>query len=269
MISSCLCGIHLEGPFISPIDGARGAHDLKYIQSPNWQLIEEYQDASGGLIKLITLAPELEGSMGLIKKCRESGIRVAIGHSRAPCKIIEEAVLAGANLSTHLGNAVPLMLPRHPNLLWDQLANDELFASLIADGFHLGESFLKVVLKTKGEKAFLVSDSTMFCGMTAGEYQTHIGEEVILEPNGKLSLTHGNGLLAGASKNLMEGVQYVIDKNLKSLSEAWKMASIIPNTFADLYQQNDMVVFSLGMEGHIHVQKVFKEGLIVFEQKSS
>jgi len=265
LIASCIGGIHLEGPFISPLDGARGAHDLEYIQLPNWELVEEFQEASGGMIKMITLAPELDSALELIKKCRESGIRIAIGHSMTTQQEIKSAVDAGASLSTHLGNAVPLMLPRHPNILWDQLAEDSLYASLIADGFHLGESFLKVILKTKGEKAFLVSDSTMFCGMKAGEYSTHIGEQVILEPNGKLSLKHGNGLLAGASKSLMEGVQYLIDKNLKSLSDAWKMASIIPNTFADLEQRNDVVAFSMESGSQIKIQKVIKAGQIVFE----
>jgi glucosamine-6-phosphate deaminase len=268
LIASCIGGIHLEGPFISPKDGARGAHDLKYIQAPNWELIEEFQDASGGLIKLITLAPELKGAMDLIKKCRESGIQVAIGHTLASSEEISRAVVSGAGLSTHLGNAVPLVLPRHPNILWDQLAHDGLFASLIADGFHLGESFLKVVLKTKAEKAFLVSDSTMFCGMEAGEYSTHIGEQVILEPNGKLALKHGNGLLAGASKCLLEGVQYLIDKKLKSISDAWKMGSICPKTFADLDQNKDVVIFSLEEGCQIYVQKVIKEDEVVFEQKA-
>jgi glucosamine-6-phosphate deaminase len=264
LISSCLGGIHLEGPFISSIEGARGAHDQKHIQAPNWELIEEYQNASGGIIKLITLAPELEGAMDLIKKCSESGIKVAIGHTLASSGEISKAVDFGASLSTHLGNAVPLELPRHPNILWDQLAHDGLYSSLIADGFHLGESFLKVVLKAKGDKAFLVSDSTMFCGMEAGEYQTLIGEEVVLEPNGKLSLKHGNGLLAGASKNLMEGVQYLIDRNLKSLSEAWKMGSTIPASFMELDQNNDVVVFSLKGRGQIHLHRVVKDGIVVF-----
>lgn len=265
LIASCIGGIHLEGPFISQLDGARGAHDPKHIQLPNWELVEEFQEASGGMIKIITLAPELDGTIELIKKCRESGIRVAIGHSMATQHEIKNAVEAGASLSTHLGNAVPLMLPRHPNILWDQLAEDSLYASLIGDGFHLGESFLKVVLKTKGEKAFLVSDSTLFCGMKAGEYRTHIGEKVVLEPNGKLSLKHGNGLLAGASKSLMEGVQYLIDKNLKSLSDVWKMASTIPITFMDMDQQNDVVVFSMESGSQIQIQKVIKAGQIVFE----
>jgi glucosamine-6-phosphate deaminase len=268
LISSCIGGIHLEGPFISSINGARGAHNAKYIQSPNWELIEEVQEASGGMIKLITLAPELDGAIDLIKKCRESGIQVAIGHSLASSEDISKAVKAGARLSTHLGNAVPLTLPRHPNMLWDQLAEDELYASLIADGFHLGESFLKIVLRNKGEKAFLISDCTIFCGMKAGEYQTLIGDEVVLEQNGKLSIKNGNGLLAGASKNLVEGVQYLIDKKLKSLPEAWKMASTIPFTFLDISKNQDVIIFSLSELGQILIQKVVKEGQVAFQQKT-
>jgi glucosamine-6-phosphate deaminase len=267
LINSCIAGIHLEGPFISSIDGARGAHNNNFIQKPDWSLIKKFQQASGGRIRLITMAPELDGAMDFIKNCRKSGIHVAIGHSLASGKIIEEAVLSGANLSTHLGNAVPLMLPRHPNILWDQMGNDSLYAGLIADGFHLGESFLKVALKTKGEKAFLVSDSTMFCGMKPGEYRSHIGEEVILETDGKLLLKHGNGLLAGASKNLIEGVQYLTDQNFKSLSEAWKMASTIPSAFMGIFLHQDFVIFSLGETGQIKIQKVIKNGQVVFQEE--
>ncbi len=152
-INSCIGGIHLEGPFISATDGARGAHDLKYIQKPSWEIIAEFQEASGGMIKLITLAPELENASELIQKCVENRIKVAIGHSNASQEELLKAAAAGVSLSTHLGNAVPLMLRRHPNILWDQLALDSLHVSLIADGFHLDDSFLNVVLKTKGEKA--------------------------------------------------------------------------------------------------------------------
>jgi len=90
---------------------------------------------------------------------------------------------------------------------------------------------------------------------------------VILEPNGKLSLKHGNGLLAGASKSLMEGVQYLIDKNLKSLSDVWKMASTIPITFMDMDQQNDVVVFSMESGSQIQIHHVLKDGIIVFSKE--
>jgi glucosamine-6-phosphate deaminase len=267
-IASCIGGIHLEGPYISSAEGAKGAHNPKYIQKPNWDLIQEFQEVSGGMIKLITMAPELENAYSFIKKCCENGIKVAFGHSSATIEDLDKGIEAGASLSTHLGNAVPLLLPRHPNILWDQLSFDQLHASLIADGFHLPDSFLKVVLKVKGEKAFLVSDATKFCGMSPGEYQTHIGDQVILSPNGRLSLKNGNGLLAGASKTLFEGIEYLIGKKLTDLPQAWKMASIIPATFMgiDVQRPNskgDYVFFKIQDGNKITIHKVIKNGKVI------
>lgn len=263
LIASCIGGIHLEGPFISSKEGAKGAHNPKFIQKPNWDLVCKFQEASGGRIKLITMAPELENAFSFIKKCCDSGIKVAIGHSNATLEDLEKGIEAGASLSTHLGNAVPLMLPRHPNILWDQLALGQQYASLIADGFHVPDSFLKVVLKVKGEKAFLVSDATKFCGMPPGEYKTHIGDKVILSPNGKLSLKNSNGLLAGASKTILEGVAYLIEKKLADLSMAWKMASVIPASYIgiDFQRPNtntDLVFFRLEDSRKIKIHKVIK-----------
>lgn len=260
LINSCILGIHLEGPFISYLEGAKGAHPEKYIQKPNWELVERFQTASGGRIKLITLAPELEGAEELIQKCLKENIIIAIGHSSASNNEINIATKAAASLSTHLGNAVPLMLPRHPNILWDQLANDGLYASLIADGFHLDPSFLKVVLKVKGEKAFLISDSTKFCGMEPGAYQSPIGEEIILEENGRLAMKHGKGLLAGAARSLIEGVEYLVKEELLELPEAWKMASKTPMSFAGLKSNNDWLIFKLENGKSLKIDKVFKQG---------
>lgn len=260
LINSCILGIHLEGPFISSLEGAKGAHPEKHIQKPSWELVEQFQKASGGRIKLITLAPELEGAEALIKKCVQENILISIGHSNATATEIDVAIKAGASLSTHLGNAVPIMLPRHPNILWDQLANDALYVSLIADGFHLDPSFLKVVLKVKGEKAFLISDSTKFCGMEPGAYQSPIGEEVILEENGRLAMKYGKGLLSGAARNLIEGVEYLVKNELLELPEAWRMASEIPMSFAGLKSKNDWLVFKLENGNSLKIDKVFKQG---------
>ncbi|MFD2200382.1 6-phosphogluconolactonase [Shivajiella indica] len=268
LVDSCILGVHLEGPFISNLDGARGAHNPKFIQEPSWELLQEFQKAAKGRIKLLTLAPELEGAIDLIKKCKESGIQIAIGHSYATYPKIKEAVEAGARLSTHLGNAVPLTLPRHPNILWDQLAMEGLYASLVADGFHLDDSFLKTVIKVKCEKSFLISDSTLFTGMPPGEYKAHIGDEVVLEENGRLSLKHGKGLLAGASKNLREGVEYLVKSGITDLSSAWKMATSYPVKFLALNDSNqtlkeDWVIFNFE-EGKIKVMRVIKNGQVVF-----
>ncbi|MEX2512050.1 MAG: 6-phosphogluconolactonase [Cyclobacteriaceae bacterium] len=268
LVEACMAGIHLEGPFISPEDGARGAHGRQFIKPPSWPLIQKYQNTSGQRIKLLTLAPEWEGAVALIENCRKSGIKLAIGHSLANMSEIHQAVEAGAALSTHLGNGIPLMLQRHPNPIWDQLSEDGLYISLIADGFHLPDSFLKVAIKVKGEKAILVSDATGFSGMAPGVYHSHIGNEVELSPEGKLSVKGSDGILAGASKNLLENVNYLLKSRIRDLSQAWSMASVFPNRLMEVdeikFPRTDLVRFLF--EGNqIRVLQVYKKGILHFD----
>lgn len=268
LVDHCIGGIHLEGPFISSLPGAKGAHDDQYIQNPSWNLIETFQKISGNRIKLITLAPELEGGIEFIQKCVSAGIKVAIGHSSADSQELSAAVAAGASLSTHLGNGIPLKLPRHPNLLWDQLAADGLYASLIADGFHVPDAFLKVVFQCKGNKALLVSDATSFAGMPAGEYEAHIGNKVVLSEEGRLSVKNMDGLLAGASKNLLQNVHYLIKNSLKNPDEAWRMASTVPQEFLkgqlNAHTEGDWVRFEL-QKHQIKVLQVYKNRKLVYD----
>lgn len=270
LVNDCIWGIHLEGPFISPVAGAKGAHDEKYIKPPDWTLFQQFQKAAGGRIKLITIAPEWEGSYSFIKKCRENHILVSIGHSLANSENIRLAVAAGATLSTHLGNGVPLTLPRHPNVIWDQLSTEELYACLITDGIHIPDSFIKVVIKSKAEKTLIVSDATCFAGMEPGEYQTHIGGTVTLNEDKRVSVKNSPGLLAGAAKTLLENVETLIDHNLASLSAAWQMASVnvaamLSKHDAIFSDKNDLVIFSLkGKE--IQIETVIKRGVIVYKK---
>src|SRR5687767_2117449 len=152
-VARAVAGIHLEGPFISPVDGPRGAHPAAHVRPPDWGLFERWQRVAGGRIRIITLAPEWPGGLDFIARCRASGVIAAIGHTAATPEQVRAAVVAGARLATHLGNGAHAMLPRHPNYLWEQLAADDLWASVIADGFHLPAAVLKVVLRVKGERA--------------------------------------------------------------------------------------------------------------------
>ena len=271
LVNECVWGIHLEGPFISPKNGAKGAHDEKYIKAPDWDLFSRFQKAAGGKIKLITIAPEWEGSPSFIEKCRAHGVLVSIGHSLANTEQISMAVKAGATLSTHLGNGVPLLLPRHPNLLWDQLAEENLYSCIITDGLHIPDSFIKVVMQIKGRNTLVISDATCFAGMPPGEYQSHIGGTVILDHEKRVSLKDSPGLLAGAGKSLLENVETLIDHKLSTLSEAWQMASL---NVADMLaksdgsfkeKKDDFVVFQL-KDKEIKIGKVIKNGRIVFEK---
>lgn len=271
LVNECVWGIHLEGPFISPKEGAKGAHDEQYIKAPDWELFTKFQEAAGGRIRLVTIAPEWEGSCSFIERCREQGIIVAMGHSLANTEQISAAVKSGMTLSTHLGNGIPLLLKRHPNMIWDQLAEDGLYSCIITDGIHTPDSFMKVVMKNKGKHTLVVSDATCYAGMPPGEYQSHIGGSVILDEEKRVSLKGSPGILAGAAKSLLENVETLIDHNLATLKEAWEMASInvsqmlIKHDPSFYEKNNDKVVFRL--EGKdIIISKVIKNGKIVFDK---
>ena len=129
LAAAMIAGIHVEGPMISPEDGPRGAHPRDHVRALTLAEVDGWQAASGGLLRMVTLAPEVAGATPLIRALVGRGILVAIGHSAASPAQIRAAVAAGARISTHLGNGAAVMLPRHPNLIWAQLAEDVLSAS--------------------------------------------------------------------------------------------------------------------------------------------
>ena len=152
LLAATIAGIHLEGPFISPEDGPRGAHDRAWVCPPDWARFARWQGAAGGGIRLVTLSPEWPEAPSFIARCTASGVVVAIGHTAATPAQIDAAVAAGARLSTHFGNGAHPLLPRHPNYLWSQLAHDTLAATLIGDPWHLPDAVLRVVMRVKGER---------------------------------------------------------------------------------------------------------------------
>ena len=148
----------------------------------------------------MTLAPEVPGALGLIEQLASAGVKVAIGHTAASPDQIADAIAAGATLSTHLGNGCASMLPRHPNVIWEQLAADGLFASLIADGHHLPAATVKAMVRAKGvERTILVTDAIAAAGCAPGRYR--IGAvECELGPDGRVSLP-GTPFLAGSESD--------------------------------------------------------------------
>jgi N-acetylglucosamine-6-phosphate deacetylase len=220
-------GIHMEGPFISREDGPRGAHPAAYCMDPDPGLIKRWNKVSNGLVRLVTLAPELPGSEDVIMACKDEGMVVGIGHTSADSGVIRSAVKAGATLSTHLGNGAHALLPRHPNYIWDQLAEEALYASMIADNFHLPEAVLKVFIRVKKEKAILVSDSMSYSGMPPGVYDSPAAGKVRLTGEGKLHREGEPGTLAGSASVLMDGIRRITA--LEGFPCAWNMASVHPN----------------------------------------
>ena len=183
-IAASVPGYHLEGPFISPLDGARGAHDRRFVQAPNGALLGRLRRAATDRIKIVTLSPEWDGAEPVIAALHKDGIRVSIGHTMASPEQVRSAVRSGASLVTHFGNGVPATIPRHPNILWEQLADDGLSCLVICDGFHLPDAVLTVAFRMKGRNAFVISDATALGGMDPGTYTTPIGGRVTLTPEG-------------------------------------------------------------------------------------
>lgn len=270
-VSSAIAGIHLEGPFISPEDGARGAHRKDYVRKPDWELFSRWQEASGGRIAIVTMSPEWEGSGTFIRKCTDSGVTVSIGHTSATSEQIREAAAFGARMSTHFGNGAHLMLPRHPNYLWEQLAQDDLWCCVIADGFHLPDQVLKIVLKVKGPRALLVSDAVYLSGLPAGTYTTHIGGRVVLSPEGRLCLAEQEQLLAGSAQMLLWGIEQLTSRGIADLGAAWNMASTGPAEFMGLPAAEglsagapaDLVLFRRE-SGKLTIESTYKSGNLVF-----
>ena len=217
---------HIEGPYISPEDGPRGAHPLQWVRPPDLDEFRRFQDAAQGHIRLVTLSPEWPGAPGFIEAIVRQGVAASIGHMRAGADQIAAAVSAGATLSTHLGNAAHQVLPRW-NYIWDQLADDRLAASFIVDGFHLSPSFLKVALRAKGrERSILITDAVMPAACPPGKYR--LGEvEVELHEDGSVRLRDATRL-AGSALTMNRAIENVIRQAGLSLRDAVSLATRNP-----------------------------------------
>src|ERR1035438_6934940 len=158
-------GFHVEGPYISPEDGPRGAHPRQWVRPPDLDEYHRWQDAAGGRIRIVTLSPEWPGAAHYIERITADGVVASLGHTKADAAQIADAVAAGATLSTHLGNGAHQLLHRHPNYIWEQLAEDRLMASFIVDGIHLGAAFLKSAIRAKtAARSVLVTDAATPAG---------------------------------------------------------------------------------------------------------
>lgn len=221
-------GFHIEGPHISPQDGARGAHPLRQVRPPDTEEFDRWQDAAEGNVRLVTVSPEWPEAPKYIEHVVGTGVVVSIGHLDANAEQMDAAVRAGATLSTHLGNGAHGMLPRHPNYLWHQMADDRLAASFIVDGIHLDKSFLTVALRSKGlERAILITDAVMPALCAPGPYM--LGEvEVQLHPEGKVTLREDTNRLAGSALRMDQGVGNLMRMCGLTLSEALTLATRNP-----------------------------------------
>ena len=222
-VAACVIGIHLEGPYLSGLEGYRGAHPPEVLRDPDWDEFQAIQDASGGRVVLTTIAPERAGSIEFIRRATAEGIAIALGHTAADGPTLRAAVAAGARLSTHLGNGIAAQLDRHPNPIWVQAAHDDLRASIIADGHHVGPEVLRVLVRAKTpDRIVLVSDASPLAGLPPGRY----GRWAV-DPSGKI-IVAGTPYLAGSNQGIEVGINTLIRSAGLSIAEALATATIHP-----------------------------------------
>lgn len=259
---------HVEGPYISPEEGPRGAHPERWARPPDLDEFHRFQEAARGNIRLVTLSPEWPNAPRFIEALTREGVVASIGHTRATSDQIAAAVSAGATLSTHIGNGAHSLLPRHPNYIWDQLAEDRLAASFIVDGIHLAPSFLKVALRAKGlERSILVTDAVMPAGCAPGPYK--LGEvDVELHADGSVRLAGGTRL-AGSALRMDRAIENVMRIAGLTLREAIPLATRNPARIGRIASRQrglnpgeraDLVRFRVGAAGEIHVVETFVGG---------
>lgn len=262
VVAAAVPGFHVEGPYIASEDGPRGAHPRQHARDPDFDEFQRWQDAAGGLIRLFTLAPERTGALRFIEQVVRTGVVVAIGHTAATPAIIRDAVSAGAKLSTHIGNGSHAVLPRHENYIWEQLAADQLWASMIPDGHHLPASLVKVIVRAKAPRRTIITcDASSLAGLPPGRY----GDWEV-QPSGRVAVP-GTPFLAGSGAFTDVCVGNTIRMAGVSLAEAMMMASHNPRTLLDLpeWELNvgstaPLVLFDWEVRGEFIVREVLGQG---------
>lgn len=238
-----MLGIHLEGPFISPEDGAVGAHPREHTRLPSLALFNELYALAEEHVSLLTLAPELPGAVELIRRAIELGVVVGVGHTLAGASEIRAAVEAGASLSTHLGNGVPNLLHRHHNPLWPQIAEHALGAMLITDGHHLPPAFIRAVLAAKGPgKVIVTSDAAPAAGLPPGDY-AFFGTRARLEPPapgaacGRLRNLERD-TLAGSAAAMIDCMNFLAGLNALDEPDLWQVGRDNPLAILGLRRED-------------------------------
>lgn len=207
---AAILGYHLEGPWLSPTPGYRGAHPAGPMRAPTFADYERLQAAAHGRLRLITLAPEWPGSAEFIAAVTQQGVHVSLGHTDASEAEIDEAIRAGARFCTHLGNGCPLELPRHDNIVQRLLARDELTACFIPDGIHLPKGVLKNFVRAKpAGRVLFTTDAMAGAGAPPGRYT--IGPHLIAVGADGVARQPGEKNFAGSTLTPDVGVRHIAD----------------------------------------------------------
>jgi N-acetylglucosamine-6-phosphate deacetylase len=215
-------GIHFEGPFISK--ERRGVHPAKWIQLPSAELLDRFLQAAAGNARLMTIAPEVMGAMPCIEAAQKAGLVISIGHTDANYEQARFAIARGARSATHTYNAMRPFSHRDPGVIGAVLTSPEINAELIADGVHVEEGAMKLLLQAKGaERVILVSDGLSATGMPDGKYM--LGDIEVIVSNGVCRSSAG--ILAGSTLTLDRALRNIVNLGIP-LPDAVRMLTLNP-----------------------------------------
>ena len=261
LIAESIVGIHVEGPHISAEDGPRGAHPRDQVRPPDVAEYRRWQTAARGRLRIITLSPEYTEAPDYIRAIVADDVVASVGHTAANGDQIRAAVDAGARWSTHLGNGAHARIARHPNYIWDQLAEDRLSAGFIFDGHHLPPAMMRTVIRAKGvERSVLVTDAVSVAGLPAGVYESAVGGRVELLPSGRLLLM-GTPFLAGSAATLPVCLGNAVRHAGVNLHDAVRMVTANPSRLLGLPIAQGHESVRVGAEANLTVFRVSPETL--------
>ncbi len=226
-----LRGINLEGPFISP--EKKGAQKADHIIPPDVGLLREWMEISGGLCRLVDIAPEIDGAMDFIREMRDE-IHISLAHTAAGYDTAKLAFELGADHITHLFNAMPGFSHRAPGVIGAGAERDDVYGELICDGIHVHPSVIRATFKLYGgDRIVFISDSMEATGLEDGQYMLG-GQQVTVRGNvARLS----DGTLAGSVTDLMGCVRFAVEQVGIPLGAAVKCATVNPAKSIGIYDE--------------------------------
>ncbi|MEK4426671.1 N-acetylglucosamine-6-phosphate deacetylase [Solibacillus sp. FSL K6-1523] len=260
-----LLGIHVEGPFLSV--KRAGAQPVEFMQSPSISLLERWHELSGGFIKIMTVAPELENGLAFVKKLRNLNIIASMGHTDATMDEVQTAVEAGVTQATHLFNQMRPFHHREPGVVGAALQDDNVFVELIVDFIHSHPKAVNLVYKVKGAKQIiLITDAMRAKGLPDGEYD--LGGQIAYVTKNEARLE--DGALAGSILTMEQAV-----KNMKAVTGC-SLEDIVAMTSYNAAQQlgvtkkgriavsydADFVI----IDRELSVHKTIRQGQVVYEK---
>ncbi len=266
--TASIIGSHLEGPFIN--EKMKGAHDERYVLPPSVDQFSSFYEASQGTLRLLTMAPELPGSLSLMEHATAMGLTVSIGHTTATFSEVERAVEAGATMATHIFNAMEGLGNREPGTVGAILSIDKLRTGLIADGIHVHPMSMKVCIQAKGvEKVFLVTDAMPPAGTSMTSFRLY-DKQIYVKERGLYDL---DGTIAGSTLTMNRAVKVIQELVGIPLQKAIAMATINPAVAVGIDslkgslqagKDADMVI----CDPQLNVSKVLVRGRVAYDAAS-